>query len=690
MLKNMKAGIIVFAMMILLSGCQNDKNDTMNKNSDVLPTIKVESDGTNNENVLDTVNYFDDQTAIDQSLQDEVKKGYTFEKPMVIVNPYGTSPLTAVAIFSTTSKIGGSITVKGKYEEDDLKGSFVAGNNHIVPIYGLYAGGTTEVVLSLSDGTSTTVNIKTDTLDFSTDGFEVEMKDSASYDYSKLTFVCDFNGDVAALDSKGDLRWLYNNGGTLGVKVLTNGHLALPTSYTLRPLYYKSGILEIDLLGKVYNEYAIPGGMHHDIFELSNGNLLVASDRSSFETVEDYVVEIDRKTGEIVWNLDLANLIDPSEGGSINRSDEDWFHNNSLWYDEATDTLLLSGRHVDAIISVDKSEKKLKWILGDSEGWSEKYQKYFFTPTGDNFEWQYAQHQASMLSNGNIMCFDNGAGRTKTVKEDKKVIGSDVYSRAVVFQIDEKNMTIEQVWEYGKELGGEFYSEWVSGAISLENNPNNIWVTSGANLYNPDENDYDYGPSDMFKSGLIPSTNIFQVKDNKLVFKMKLDFLSYRTLRLSPYHDTGNYDVTLDGQYLGNLGISTPVDVEIDLTKVDPAENCTLSLDPTKLTFSASYTTNNADELEDSYLVLRRGDGTVTVYPAQQSTTESSEAVTVKVNGWISTKGLSGASYDIYVVLGGKVYNTGYKAVLFLPRYFFRKLPNLPVLELTSIMTIKL
>jgi arylsulfate sulfotransferase len=591
-------------------------------------------------------NYFDKQKQIDESIQAEVEKGYSFEEALIIVNPYGSSPLSAVAIFTTDTDMGGTITVKGKVGEDDIVGSFEASMNHIVPIYGLYSGDTTEVVITFDDGTSKTFEVVTDSVGVDTQGTKVEMYDKSAYDYSDLTFISDAtNNHMYAVDSKGDVRFHYNNGGVLGVKALSNGHLIIPTSYTLKTQYYKSGIMEIDLLGKVYYEYAIPGGMHHDMLELSNGNLLVAADRPSFETVEDYVVEIEKETGEVVWELDMATLINTSEGGSLNRTEEDWFHNNGIWYDEETDTLLLSARHVDAIVAVDKSDKTLKWIIGDSSGWSEEYRQYFFTPTGENFEWQYAQHQVTMLSNEDIMCFDNGAGRTKTTNPEAEVTGDDVYSRAVVYRIDEENMTIEQVWEYGKE------------------DPNNIWITSGSNLYSEEKDSYDYGPSDMFTKGLEQSTIIGQVKENELVYEMKLGHLTYRTFRLSPYDDVDNYDVAVEGKYLGSLGFTETVDVSVDLKDSVQAENCILTLDPTKLTFSSSYTVASTDDLKDSYLVLQKDDGTVMVYSTAQTHIEND--VAVNVTGFISTTGLEGSTYDVYVVLSGNAYNTGYRMDLY-------------------------
>lgn len=668
-MKKLLANILVISLFsFLLIGC-NKKEKTEDNTPTEVPVEDTNSGSGQDEdiiavnnNILEETNYFDKQKQIDESLQAEVEKGYSFEEALIIVNPYGNSPLTAVAIFTTDTEIGGTITVKGKVEEDDIVGTFEASTSHSVPIYGLYSGDTTEVVITLDDGTSKTFEVATDSVDVDTQGTNVEMLDKSAYDYTNLTFISDAsNNRIYAVDSKGDVRWFFNNGGVLGVKALSNGHLIIPSSYTLKTQYYKSGIIEVDLLGKVYYEYAIPGGMHHDMLELSNGNLLVAADRPSFETVEDYVVEIEKETGKVVWELDMATLIDPSEGGSLNRTEEDWFHNNGIWYDEASDTLLLSARHVDAIVAVDKSDKTLKWIIGDPNGWSEEYKQYFFTPTGENFEWQYAQHQVTMLSNGDIMCFDNGAGRTKTTNPEAKVTGKDVFSRAVVYRINEENMTIEQVWQYGKERGGEFNSEWISGAISLNEDPNNIWITSGANLYDEEADSYDFGPANMFNNALKQSSIIVQVKDNKLVYELKLGHLTYRTLRLSPYKEVNNYDVAAEGKYLGGLGNTETVDASYDLKDAVQAENSIVALDPTKLTFSTSYSVASLDDLKDSHLLLRKDDGTVMAYNTTQTHIENDNDVTVNVTGWISTDGLEGSAYDVYVALSGNVYNTGYR-----------------------------
>ena len=101
---------------------------------------------------------------------------------------------------------------------------------------------------------------------------------------------------------------------------------------------------------------------------MPNGNLLVSSDDFNNEdgTVEDYIVELDRETGEEVKHFDLKNILPMEEGKSENWSSYDWFHNNSVWYDEATNSITLSGRHQDAVVNIDYETGELNWIIGDS------------------------------------------------------------------------------------------------------------------------------------------------------------------------------------------------------------------------------------------------------------------------------------------------------------------------------------
>lgn len=110
----------------------------------------------------------------------------------------------------------------------------------------------------------------------------------------------------------------------------------------------------------------------------------------------------------------------------MNWTAKDWFHNNSVDYNPAQNTLTVSGRHQDAVAVIDYDTQKLIAIIGSPEGWSEEMQDYFLTPEGGDFEWQWAQHAATWLDDQHIMMFDNGMYRSKT--EENAVKAEDNYS----------------------------------------------------------------------------------------------------------------------------------------------------------------------------------------------------------------------------------------------------------------------
>lgn len=622
--------------------------------------------------VLPMTDIFEQQNAIDEALLAETQNGYSFEEPCVILNPYGTSPLSAVLIFHTDTEQGGTITVKGKSPENDITGTFEAAFDHIVPVYGLYNGDVTSVELSLEDGTSTTVDIETEQLDLNFGDFKTEMINADAYDYSKLTLCCSLGGKMYAVDAAGDIRWYFTGSGVLGVHQLENGHLMAPANFVVRQTYYRSGLLEFDLSGKIYTEYAIPGGMHHDWQEMPNGNLLVASDSPDLKYVEDYVVEIDRTTGDVVWELDMKDLLDWDDGVSVSMFEDgseeiDWYHNNSVWYDEANDLVLMSARHKDAIVAVNHSDKSLAWILGDPEGWDVTDESLFFTPVGDNFEWFYAQHEVTMLDNGDVMLFDNGSYKVKDPDDPNRVSGDDVYSKAVIYHLDTDAMTAEMVFEYGKERGETWYSDWVSGVNSLDGTKDNLWITAGSHLYDAANDTHDFGPADMLTAGLQKTTHIDQVVNGELAYELTISgesftSLTFRSFRLDFYSEGSGLNVEATGALLGSLGETSTIECTAAFEDAQPLpfDGFTFTLDPIKLSIKGTYQTETAaDALTSGYLILKN-DSETRAYTLTQNAAQGDTGSNVSVSGWTSIDGLSGTSFEIYLVLDGILYETGY------------------------------
>ena len=617
---------------------------------------------------LEKTDIFAQQKEIDAALLQEAESGYSLEDALIVVNPYGNSPLTAVAVFSTEEACGGTVTVKGKSSENDITGTFEAEKNHIVPIYGLYNGDTTEVEITLDDGTSATFEVTTENINVNYGDIQADMIKEENYDYSNLTFVCCTMGSLYALDAAGDIRFYTTMGGSLGVHELENGHLLMPASYVLKTSYYKEGMIEVDLTGKIYREYMIPGGQHHDFAELPNGNFLVASDSPDLSTVEDYVVEIDRETGDVVWELDMKDLIGIEDGQSASMDtdgseESDWFHNNGLCYDANNDLVLLSARHKDAIVAVKKETKELAWILGDPTGWEEVDSSYFFTPEGDDFEWFYAQHNVSLLDNGDIALFDNGTAKVKRVDGDDRVTGDDVYSRAVVYHIDTDDMTVSQEFEYGKERGADWYADWISGVQSLDGTQDHLLIAAGSHLHSEEENRSDYYPKDMFVPGLIKATHIDQVDDGELSFELTIsgdtyNALTFRAFRM-PLYTNGKYDVEAVPEVLGSLGETSYEELGLDLSDAQDLDaGWNIILDESKVSVNGLFQTDTAPEdLETGYLILD-SEEMQRAYQLTQSAVAGEDGTSVTAKGWASVDGLEDADWDIYLELDGEIYNT--------------------------------
>ena len=598
-----------------------------------------------------------------QKLEKEFKsEGYTLEDPSVIVDPYDNSPLTALVIFETKDEEKVKITIKGKDELTTYTHEFDKEKVHYIPVYGLYAGKENTVIIECG-AKKKELKIKTEKLpeDFI-------LPTSVKKEESKLTndlyfFTPSSRGYTCAYDTNGDVRWYLTNTATWKIDRLKNGHLLVSTERLINNPYYLTGLYEMDMLGKIYVEYSLPGGYHHDYYEMPNGNLLVSSDNfnSGRGTVEDYIVELDRETGKIVKTIDLKDILNTEDGKSENWVDYDWFHNNSVWYDEKTNSITLSGRHQDAVINIDYDSGKLNWIIGDSTNWSEEYQKYFFKPLGDDFEWQWSQHAAMITPEGYVFIFDNGNNKSKN--KDEYVSAEDSYSRGVMYKIDTEKMTIEQVWEYGKERGSEFYSPYISDVDYLDKN--HYIVHSGGIVYIDRKNSNQ--PAGLGGADKLVSDTV-ELLDDEVIFEIKLPTNNYRVEKMPLYgSDTfklGNQDIK------GSLG-----ETKVDKTRLGFITNAK-AIDKEYKSHDINIT-NEEDRIEvkgrfkrgTEVKVLLYKNGKIKEYQIPISKkpytamcvdifTEEENKNGIVVTKYINKENLSG-KYSLYLQIDDTIYKTG-------------------------------
>ena len=612
---------------------------------------------TNREEVEQTISLVEKQGDLEDDFTSE---GYTIDNPKIIVNPYEISPLTALVIFETEEEVSPTVTVVGEDEHSTFTHTFDANTVHYLPIYGLYADTSNEVIISYGD-VEKKVAIKTEALP---DDFIMPTRVEAQkskLDNELYFFSPSSSGYTCAYDVNGDVRWYLTINALWDINRLDNGHLMVSTERLVNSPYYMSGLYEMDLLGKIYTEFSLEGGYHHDYFELPSGNLLVASNDFNNDdgTVEDVIVELDRNTGKIVKTWDLKDILNMEDGKSENWTQYDWFHNNSVWYDEATNSITLSGRHQDAVINIDYETGELNWIIGDPTNWSEEYQKYFFTPVGDDFEWQWSQHAAMITPEGYVFILDNGNNKSKI--EEEYVPAEDSYTRGVMYKIDTDKMTIEQIWEYGKERGSEFYSPYISDVDYLAKD--HYIVHSGGIVYVDGKNSNE--PAGLGGADALVSDTV-ELLNDEVIFEIVLPTNNYRVEKMSLYQENEDFQLK-EAKRIGSLGETEKEDTKLgfvisnkDISEFDRDFSVTKEID--RLVVSGRFKRG-----EDVNVLLYNG-MKYEVYHIQVSKkpytalcldifTEDETENGIVINKYINDEGLSGR-YSIYLEVDGTIYDT--------------------------------
>ena len=431
--------------------------------------------------ITDMLAQIERQEQVDAMLLAELGSGdYTFSEPLVVADPYGMSPLSAIVLFTSDEPLRISVHVPGKTSLTDVDFTFERFNTtHLIPIYGLYPDELNAVELTATTQTGitseTTFEIKTEPLPTQLAQYIIitDLVRPSSYQPGfNFTYV-----RKSAFDAEGDFRWFYSDFMTQQTVLYEyNGNFVMT-----KGKFHEGDalIFEVNPLGKVLSVYYSPYGVHHDVVAIDGKNLLVSG--SYGETVEDFIYEIDMDTGIITNTLDLKEILQRNRITAHQYySTSDWFHHNATVYSDGH--IVISGRHQSTVARISWPDGKLDWILSDHEGWNPMFQKHLLNPVGGEFEWSYAQHAPEILPDYDnnpdtidILLFDNGSiiseqDRINTGTEiDGDDTSAELYSRMVHYRINQRTRTVEQVFQWGKELGDIYYCTQRGSAYLLDN-----------------------------------------------------------------------------------------------------------------------------------------------------------------------------------------------------------------------------
>ncbi|MDJ0691958.1 MAG: aryl-sulfate sulfotransferase [Xenococcaceae cyanobacterium MO_188.B32] len=204
----------------------------------------------------------------------------------------------------------------------------------------------------------------------------------------------------------------------------------------------------------------------HEFLYLDNGNVLMLSYRTRKvdltiagghpdALVYDPIVVEQTPKGENVWLWDgknYLNILDTTNGPDVHLdaippSRVDYAHPNALSF-FPDGNLLLSLKHMDCVVKIDRQTGNIIWILGGVNCKNNE-----FTFLNDPNKGFSHQHNVRVLPNGNLLLFDNGTLHTRPE------------SRAVEYEIDEKNKTARLRWSYSN-------SQFTPAQGSVERLPN--------------------------------------------------------------------------------------------------------------------------------------------------------------------------------------------------------------------------
>ena len=440
------------------------------------------------------------QDKLDVLMEDE----YTFEKPLIVYNAYGTNIL-GVNLYFTVSEdatVSYNIHVDDKDINDFSRDLANNGDerNHSYQLIGFVPGEVNEVSLTLKDEDGEEVATKEFTVDLSDIEYNAQKKLKVKEGESKEELT-DGLYTMLGNDSDGqDYLAIYDNDGILLMESEIVGYRAHRVLFKDNKMYYsisQTKIAEVNPLGQVSEIYRTGHyDLHHDYQFDDDGNLVVLANNTKKDTEEDCIIRIDLDTKAVTELIDFEDMfssyVDTCTLDTTSARDEgedglDWLHLNSLVWLDGGD-VILSSRETSSILRVNNIEEdpELVYLLADERIWEDtEFSKYVYEKEGD-FKIHAGQHSLNYEDTDEegvyyLTFFDNNYGKANSqpkfdysklgIENDNSFKGTESYY--YVYKVDENKETFELVDSFAVP-----YSGIVSSVQPMDNG--NVVVDSGA------------------------------------------------------------------------------------------------------------------------------------------------------------------------------------------------------------------
>ena len=262
---------------------------------------------------------------------------------------------------------------------------------------------------------------------------------------------------------------------------------------------------------------------------------------------------------------------------------------------------------------------------------------------------------------GYVFILDNGNNKSKI--KDEYVPANESYTRGVMYKIDTEKMTIEQVWEYGKERGSEFYSPYISDVDYLA--IDHYIVHSGGIVFVDGENS---NQPAGFSEGAELLSDTVELLDDEIIFEIKLPTNNYRVEKMDLYIDDQEFVIT-DAKRLGSLGNTRvdnykflPILSKHAIDEVYESHNIEITKEIDRLVVKGQFKRENTvnivlyQNMISRYYNVKISKKPYTALCVDIFTEEENENGIV-VTKYINDEGLKGR-YSIYIEIDGVLYDT--------------------------------
>ena len=246
--------------------------------------------------------------------------GYTLDNPNIVLNPYGISPLTALILFETEKEEEVTITIEGKDSNSTYTNTFKSDTKHYIPVYGLYPNTSNQIHLKCGNITKT-YTIETESLPTDLKIKEVENNNNNLY------FITTDNYPYA-IDNNNEVRWYLTKNYSKKITRLENGNFLLSTD-TINSDNIANGLIEIDLLGKIYKQYNLENGYYGSYTETP----------TSIFVLSNNLLEIDKISGTILNETPLSSIY------------------NTITYDSNSSNIIVSNEKETLKINLETKEQ---------------------------------------------------------------------------------------------------------------------------------------------------------------------------------------------------------------------------------------------------------------------------------------------------------------------------------------------